>query len=119
MPLTCPRCRRCHPEVAVYCHFDGTALRHGTAPANQLLQEFVFASGRRCRTFDELVQSCYAEWDDAKQLLADGSFAGFMASLGRADLAKLARECQAMAERDMGLTNVLAGLPAAAAVAPR
>src|SRR3954462_4581727 len=112
MPLTCSRCRRSHPDVAVYCHFDGTAIRHGAAPAGQFLQEFVFPSGRRCRTFDELVQSCYAEWDDAKALLGDGTFAGFMASLGRADLSKLARECQGTADRDMALTNFLAGLPA-------
>jgi hypothetical protein len=114
MPLSCPRCRRAHPDNAAYCGFDGTALRQGIAPAGQFLQEFVFASGRRCRTFDELAQACYADWDAARSLLGDGTFASFFASMGRADLAKLARECQSLRDRDMALSQFLDGLPATA-----
>jgi hypothetical protein len=117
MPLSCPRCRRAHPDNAAYCCFDGTALRQGVAPAGQFLQEFVFASGRRCRTFDELSQACYADWDAARALLGDGTFASFFASLGRADLAKLARECQSLRDRDMALSQFLDGLPATASTA--
>jgi hypothetical protein len=95
------------------------ALRQGAAQG-QFLQEFVFATGRRCRNFDELVQGCYAQWDEARAMLGDGTFAGFLSSLGRADLARLARDCQALSDRDMALTQFLDGLPASSsAVVPR
>src|SRR4051812_24892562 len=120
MAVVCPRCQRSHPDVAVYCHHDGTMLRQGAAAASgQMLHEFVFPGGRRCRTFDDLVQACYIEWDEARQLLADGAFAGFMSGIGRADLAKLAREGQAQADRDIALTNFITGLPASPGSGPK
>ena len=111
----CPRCQRANPEAAVFCHFDGCLLRQGApgAPAaGQLLQEFIFPTGRRCRTFDELVTGCYYEWEDAGVLLHNGTFANFLAGIGRADLAKAAREAQGQADRDIALTNFVGTLPA-------
>jgi len=111
MPLCCPRCRRTHPDHAVFCCFDGTPLKQGTPPAGQLAQEFVFASGLRCRSFDELAHACYADWETARALLGDGTFASFFAALGRADLVQQARECQALHDRDLALSRFLAALP--------
>ena len=57
MPLnTCPRCQRANPAEAVYCHHDGMALRVPEGGVGSLPHAFVFSSGRRCRTYDELVQ---------------------------------------------------------------
>ena len=83
----CPRCQHANPAAAVFCHFDGCLLQHGAAGAatGQLLQEFIFPSGRRCRTFDEMAQGCYYEWEDARVLLREGTFASFLAGIGRAD----------------------------------
>jgi hypothetical protein len=119
MVQLCPRCQRANPDPAVFCHFDGYLLKQGAAGAagvGTLLQEFIFPSGRRCRTFDELVQNCYYEWEEARDLLADGTFASYLAGIGRADLARAAREAQANPDRDVGLTNFLNVLPATAGV---
>src|SRR5262245_47940004 len=120
MPQHCPRCQRANPDKAVFCHFDGCLLQQGAGPsAGQLLQEFVFPSGRRCRSFDELVQGCYYEWEDARTLLSDGSFASYLSSIGRADLAKAAREGQALPDRDIALTNFVGALPATQTHGPK
>lgn len=95
-------------------------LRQGAGtPANQMLQEFVFPSGRRCRTFDELVQGCYNEWEEARELLYTGTFGSFLAATGRADLKRVADEAKAQADRDMGLTNFINQLPAAQVQGPK
>jgi hypothetical protein len=121
MVRLCPRCQRANPAKAVFCHFDGYLLDQGAgaSPAGQLLQEFVFPSGRRCRSFDEVVQGCYYEWEEARQLLADGTFSSFLAGIGRADLARAAREAQGNPDRDVGLTSFLAALPATAVQGPK
>src|SRR5262245_2287664 len=120
MVQLCPRCQRANPDEAVFCHFDGCLLRQGAAgAAGAFMQEFVFPSGRRCRTFDELVGGCYYEWEDARELLHDGTFAGFLAGLGRADLVRAAREAQALPDRDIALTNFVASLPATQVQGPK
>lgn len=120
MVQLCPRCQHSNPAEAAYCHFDGALLRQGAEPPRVgFLQEFVFPAGRRCRTFDELVQACYQEWDDARGMLLDGTFEGFLASLGRADLARAAREAKAMPDADIALTNFLSSLPATQAEGPK
>src|SRR5579859_4735177 len=73
MVQLCPRCQRANPRQAVFCHFDGCLLRQGAgASVGQMLQEFVFPSGRRCRTYDELASGCYYEWEDARTMLQEG-----------------------------------------------
>jgi hypothetical protein len=121
MAQLCPRCHRANPAQAAFCYHDGNMLRQGVdaVPAGQLSQEFVFPSGRRCQTYDDLVQGCYLEWEDARQLLHDGTFSGFLAGQGRADLARAAREGQALADRDIALTNFIAALPAAHVHGPK
>jgi len=121
--VLCPRCQRANPNEAAYCHFDGNALRTivgpSRAPNAAFPHEFVFPSTRRCRNFDELVQGCQYEWEDARELLHQGRFAQFLASIGRMDLAHTAQEAQGQADPDIGLHNFVAGLPAVQVQGPR
>ncbi|MBY0233320.1 MAG: hypothetical protein K2W96_28905, partial [Gemmataceae bacterium] len=119
MPLACPRCQRTLPEKAAYCHHDGSPLRAGGPPAGQMLQEFVFPSGKRCKSFDDMAAGCYAEWAEARQLLKEGTFASFLAGIGRADLAKSARDAMSMPDADLALTNFIGALPASVAHGPK
>lgn len=116
--LTCPRCQRANPGEAVYCHFDGVVLRQGPEP-RRLDHEFVFPSGRRCRNFDDLVQGCYQEWEEARRLLREGGFSRFLTGVGRMDLARAAQEAQGHADADIALHNFINSLPANQAHGPR
>ncbi len=118
----CPRCQRANPLDAVYCHFDGIVLRQGVAGVSapgQLPQDFVFPSGRRCKTFDDFVQGCQYEWEDARRLLHEGEFSRYFAQLGRHDLARTAQENQKQSDLDIGLHAFLGQLPASQAQGPR
>jgi hypothetical protein len=119
----CPRCQRANPGEAVYCYFDGVVLRQGPGAGGplpgQLLHEFVFPSGRRCRTFDDLVQGCQYEWEDARDMLRRGEFAQFLAGVGRLDLARAAREAQTQPDPDIALHNFVGNLPAGQVQGPR
>ena len=86
MAQLCPRCHRANPAQAAFCYHDGNMLRQGAdaVPPGQLSQEFVFPSGRRCRTYDDLVQGCYLEWEDARELLHEGTFSRFLEGQGPA-----------------------------------
>jgi hypothetical protein len=122
MPLVCPRCQHTNPTEAVYCHFDGVVLvpsAGGTLPPGILPQEFVFPSGRRCKTFDDLVQGCQYEWEDARVLLKRGDFGPYFARIGRLDLARAAREAQEQPDTDIALHELVAGLPATSVQGPR
>jgi hypothetical protein len=76
MPVSlCPRCQRANPAGSAFCYFDGMALQVGAdGSARQLVSEFQFPSGRRCRSFDELAQGCMEEWPAARELLRQGTF---------------------------------------------
>src|SRR5262245_294173 len=122
MVQVCPRCHRANPRDAVFCHFDGVVLRQGgpgVPSAAQLAQELVFPSGRRCRTFDELVQGCQYEWEDAREMLRAGEFGRYLARVGRADLARAAQEAAAQPDADVALYNFVSNLPAGQAQGPR
>jgi hypothetical protein len=118
----CPRCQRANPREAVYCYFDGVVLRQGVAglpTPGQLPQEFVFPSGRRCKTFDDLVVGCQYEWEDARHLLRNGDFARYFAQHGRHDLARTAQENQRQPDPDIALHGFLGQLPASQIQGPR
>jgi hypothetical protein len=121
----CPRCRRANPEVAVFCHFDGAELRpaHGGAapalPPGQLPHPFVFPTGRSCASIDDLIEACQEEWALARDLLRQGAFRQFLSSVGRTDLALLAREALAQPDLDLALTAFIGGLPGTRPSAPR
>jgi hypothetical protein len=118
---TCPRCQRANPADAVYCHHDGMALRvpGGGKGVGTLPHEFVFTSGRRCRTYDDLVQGCHYEWEDARVLLRKGVFAQYMAGIGRMDLVRAAKEAQGNSDPDIALHAFVSALPVAQVQGPR
>jgi hypothetical protein len=117
----CSRCQRANPGEAVFCHYDGLPLSNAAAFATPgaLPQEFVFKSGLRCRTFDALVQSCYQEWDEARDLLRQGEFLRFLTRAGRVDLARAAQEALGQADSDIALIHFLRALPASQTQQPR
>lgn len=122
----CPRCQRTNPAEAVYCYFDGANLRavalDGVAAATvsqRLPHEFVFASGRRCKTYDDWAAACQDEWGDARDLLKGGAFKQFLTGIGRLDLARAAEEAQKSPDADIALDTFLVKLPVAALPGPR
>ena len=116
--VVCPRCQRANPADAVFCWFDGVVLRQTAGPAGAspfLPQEFVFPSGRRCRSYDDLLAGCQAEWEDARDLLHKGDFGRYLARLGRMDLVRASKEALAQGDPDLALQNFLSSLPASQA----
>jgi hypothetical protein len=106
----------------VYCYFDGVVLDQrlaGTVSPSRMLQEFAFPSGRRCKTFDDLVQGCQYEWEDARDLLRKGEFTRYFAQIGRHDLARIAQENQKQPDPDIALHTFLDQLPASQIQGPR
>jgi hypothetical protein len=122
MPLVCPRCQRTNPDLAVYCYFDGTDLKSRQAPQQtqqQLPREFVFPTGKRCHSFDELAQAIQDEWESARDMLKRGVFHQFFGAVGRADLAYSAHQAAAQPDPDSGLTSFLQSLPATRTAEPK
>jgi hypothetical protein len=122
MIQNCPRCQRANPREAVYCYFDGVVLRQGgpgVLSPSQLPHEFVFPSGRRCKTFDDFVQGCQYEWEDARHLLRQGDFTRYFAQIGRHDLARAAQENQGHGDLDIALHSFVSQLPVNQVQGPR
>jgi hypothetical protein len=120
MVQVCSRCQHANPDAAAFCWFDGNLLQHGAAPVVVTLpQEFVFRSGRKCRTFDELVQGCQFEWAAARGLLRSGDLGQYLAGIGRHDLAAAAEETRSIPDPDIALHRFIAGLPATQGQGPR
>jgi hypothetical protein len=115
-----------NPAEALYCYHDGAALDGLGRPSGPLaigaqrwLHPFVFPSGQTCRSFDELVVACETQWTEALELLQQGYLEGFLAGLGRADLARAARQAAKVPDRQLGLDQFLNKLPASTREAPR
>jgi hypothetical protein len=121
MPVSiCPRCKHVNPDYASYCFYDGSALHaNQAAVVLQLPSEFVFPSGRRCKTFDELAQGCQEEWTAARDLLTRGVFAQFFKACNRADLVRAAGDAKAQANPDIALTTFLSALPGTRTQTPK
>lgn len=123
MPVQiCPRCQHVNPESAAFCYFDGMLLRaqgDGAASAGQLAREFIFPSGRRCRTFDEFAQGCQEEWTAARDLLGQGVLQQYFGIVGRADLARVAQEAMTQGDGDIALSAVLGALPVSRTLQPK
>jgi hypothetical protein len=121
---TCSKCRRANPADAAFCYYDGHLLNgHGaTGPVaagrQPFAHPFVFPSGRPCRSYDELALACYEEWDEAKSLLRQGYLERFLGGLGRADLARAARDLARAADPDHALDDLLDKLPTDALLPP-
>jgi len=119
MPQVCPKCQRANPAEALFCYQDGCALagRNGHAGpvdpgAQPFPHPFVFPNGAVCRNFDQLALACHNEWSTAVELLRHGDLANFLAGLGRADLARAARDAAKQADKDHALDDLLGRLPA-------
>jgi hypothetical protein len=120
--LVCPRCQRANPGEARFCHFDGWELRivNGIAMrGGELGREFVFPSGVRCKTYDDLARGCMQDWNVARNLLKQGGLRQFMAGIGRMDLAVAAEKAAALSDLDLGLDQFIAQLPTRDALGPR
>ncbi len=114
MPQSCPRCKRANPNEAVYCYFDGFVLQQGAvvSPLGQLSREFVFPlCGKRCRTVEEIAQTCQVEWIEARDLLRRGDFERHFGQAGRLDLARTAQEAQENPDADVALLQFINNLP--------
>jgi hypothetical protein len=118
MAVVCHTCSRVNPDEARYCYQDGSPLGNGTrnggpvaVSAQPFLSPFVFPSGRSCRSFDELVLACDAEWDEAKNVIKEGYLEGFLGGLGRTDLAQAARQAKRAPDLDRALDDFLTKLP--------
>jgi hypothetical protein len=126
MPLHCRICQRVNPDDALFCHHDGVALdgarSHGgpiAVGARAFPMPFVFPSGRTCHSFDELAIACDTLWDEARDMLTQGFLGGFLAGVGRADLAGAARQAARNPDVDRGLDELLDKLPSAARIPAR
>jgi hypothetical protein len=119
--LLCPRCQRPNPETAAFCHFDGAELGSGktSAGAGRLLKEFVFPSGKSCKTFDDLAEACQDDWPAARELLRNGAYVSYFSTIGRMDLARVAQESMAQANLDIGLSNLVGSMPQTRTQGPR
>jgi hypothetical protein len=121
--LLCSRCNCANPPGAHYCHRDGLALYHGgngpvDAGSQPFLTPFVFPSGRSCKSFDELVLAAEDHWGEAQELLHDGILGVFLASIGRADLARLAGQARNSPDAGRALDDFLKRFPSDARPPP-
>ena len=119
MPQTCPKCHRANPADALFCYEDGFSLggRAGQGgpvdPGQQPFPHpFVFPNGAACRNFDQLALACHNEWATAMELVRNGDLSNFLSGLGRADLAKAARDASRQDDMDRALDQLLGQLPA-------
>jgi hypothetical protein len=120
MVQLCSRCQRANPDAAIFCWFDGVVLQQGATPPQLTLpREFSFPSGRRCRTYEELVQGCQQEWATARVLLRSGTLGAYLAGIGRHDLAHAAAESSGAPDPDIALHQFIAQLPATLVQGPR
>lgn len=121
-PQQCPRCRRTNPSDASFCWFDGVNLRGtgtGLVGTSDLGRDFIFPSGRRCRTFDQLVAGCSDDWGAAKNLLRQGGLRQFLAGIGRMDLAVAADRAAGSVDLDLSLDQLLAQFPTSEELKPK
>jgi hypothetical protein len=125
MVQLCLQCHRANPSEAAYCFFDGVTLKgqpecgtHSAVQPAVFPSAIVFPSGLACRTFAELAAAIESEWVTARGLLRQGFFDAFFAGLGRADLARRAREAARSPDPDQGLNQLLTVLPGNAVQPP-
>ena len=120
----CPRCQQVNPAEAAFCWFDGANLRALVTPGaigpERLPHEFFFPTGRRCQTYDDLLQGCLDDWDGARALLTEGAFRQYLTGAGRLDLARAADDAlrQHAGDGDLALDAFLQRLPAQAPPKP-
>ena len=112
--LICPRCNQGNPPEASYCHHDGVLLE-GVKAAQKAKTEFptpfIFKSGLSCPDFKSLGRGILAEWNDSRDMLAFAEWEAFFNGLGRLDLVQIASQARSFPDPDLGLDQLLNGLP--------
>ncbi|HBI45172.1 MAG TPA: hypothetical protein DDY78_20295 [Planctomycetales bacterium] len=117
MVKLCPACSKANPATAIYCYYDGRHLSLegqegpllvGTLP---LPMPFYFPDGQSCANFNQLALACDARWDEAKGLLADGTWHSYFCTIGRLDLAVAAKQAGKEQNIDLGLSQLLEVIP--------
>ncbi len=119
MLAVCPRCQRVNPVGSAYCWFDGGSLLSSANGVQKLAQDFIFPSGRRCKTLEDFAQACQDDWSAARDLLAKDAFRQFFVAMGRHDLVRLAQEVMQQTNPDIRLSRFVDGLPVVRANAPK
>jgi hypothetical protein len=118
MAVRCPTCFKVNPANAAYCYYDGrplgqvgpgAALSPGSRP---LPRPFTFPNGQAATTFNQLVIACDVRWNEARTNLRNGVWESYFSSIGRPDLAALARQSAGEPDPDAGLSQLLEALPA-------
>lgn len=118
MAKLCPACSKANPPAANYCYYDGRNLsqeNHGgplQVGALPFPMPFCFSDGQGCANFNQLGLACDARWDEAKGLLADGTWQAFFTAVGRLDLTAVAKQAAREPDRDVGLSHLLEKFPA-------
>lgn len=116
MANQCPVCSRKNPPQAFYCYYDGGALspdhkgplQVGSMP---FPMKFFFGDGVTCNNFNQLALACNNHWDEARGMLTDDSWSNFFRSMGRLDLANVAKQAGLERDLDFGLSQLLEKLP--------
>jgi hypothetical protein len=117
-PVRCPACSRAHPADAFYCYFDGKPLfadlqqRPAHIANVPFPSPFCFSRGQACANFNQLALTCGNLWEESSELLRDGIWTTFFASLGRLDLANLAKQAAKDPDPDRGLSQLIGAFPA-------
>lgn len=111
----CRECKRLNPSEAVYCFYDGVPLAGASGRTDfrtwAFPNPFVFPSGQECANFLQLATACRRWPEQTLDILGQGFFEAFFSSLGRADLALVARNAARMTDRDRALDELLGSLP--------
>jgi hypothetical protein len=121
----CRKCRRLNPPDAAYCYFDGVPLDGVVAAEPRSAGGLAFPhplylpSGKWCRNFDELALALHDDWKASVDLLRQGYLEGYLAGIGRHDLAQAAHAAANYPDPDRGLDQFLAKLPGNALESPR
>jgi hypothetical protein len=119
MNRRCRECQRVNPSEAVYCYYDGIALEGvqraagattglGTLP---FAQPFVFPSGEKCQNFVQLAVALRRNSQEAMEVLRHGFLESFFGSVGRMDLAMVAKASAKLPDLVRGLDDVLGKMP--------
>ena len=125
MTTVCPACSKANPATASYCYYDGRHLSNeddeGPVQAGTLPfpMPFYFPDGQSCANFNQLALACDARWDEARALLADGTWPSFFSAMGRLDLAVAAKQAVKEPDLDVGLSQLLEKFPADALRRPQ
>ena len=105
MALKCPKCGSVNPDIARFCWNDGEKL------ATTGVNPFRFRDGSTAMTIAELTSQIEYNRPDSLTHLYQGDFSAWLSSIGRGDLAMIARQIVATElARNIGLEKFLAGL---------